>query len=158
MIDRRKFAAWWQRLEARFGKTEGADAYLLYLESQGIDTTAFERAAAAVWATSRFFPRPADFLLVEAGAAWVAVLKNAPALVPPLTGKIAWDQARASIPDRAFDALTSIGGPTALRDAHDMARFRRDFLEAYELAVIHDARGAFELGAGGKPLAIAASS
>ena len=97
MIDRRKFTAWWQRLEARFGKTEGADAYLIYLESQGMITEAFEAAAAAVWATSRFFPRPADFLLVEAGSAWAAVLEHAPKLVPPVPSKAGWDEARGSI-------------------------------------------------------------
>jgi hypothetical protein len=157
VIDRHKFTAWWQRLEARFGKTEGADAYLLYLESQEVGTEAFEAAAAAVWATSRFFPRPADFLLVQAGSAWVSVLEHAPKLVPPVPSKTVWDEARAAIPDRAFKALGTIGGPVALREASDLARFRRDFLDAYELAVIQDARGAFRLPApkGARPKVLA---
>jgi hypothetical protein len=147
VIDRPTFTAWWQRLEGRFGQTEGADAYLLYLESQGVGTGEFAAAAAAVWATSRFFPRPADFLLVQAGSAWVSVLEHAPKLVPPVPSKAVWDEARAAIPERAFKALGSIGGPIALRGTSDLARFRRDFLDAYELAVIQDARGAFQLPA-----------
>lgn len=156
MIEKRKFLAWWARLEERFGVTPGADAYLRYLESQRMDTASFETAAASVWATSRFFPRPADFLLVEAGAAWMAVLQHAPQLLPPASSRERWDEARAVIPDRAFTALQTIGGPAAVRDSHDIARLRREFLDAFELVVIEGARGAFELGDGGRPLAIAA--
>lgn len=145
MIDKHTFAAWWQRLEARFGETQGADAYLAYLESQGLETQDFASAAASVWATSRFFPRPADFLLVQAGAAWAAVLKHAASLVPPVSSREAWDDARAAIPERAFKALGTIGGPVALRECSDLARFRRDFLDAFERAVIEDARGSFQL-------------
>lgn len=154
MIDRRRFAAWWQRLEGRLGKADGADAYLLYLESQGMETEAFEAAASAVWATSRFFPRPADFLLVEAGSAWDTVRIVAPELLRLFGDAEAWRAIRQKIPDRAWRALSSLGGPTALRDSTDLVRFRREFLDAYELAVIDSARGSLEIGAGGKLLAI----
>jgi hypothetical protein len=156
VIDRQKFMGWWLRLETRFGETQGADAYMLYLESQGLETAHFERAASAVWATSRFFPRPADFLLVESGSAWAAVLDHAPRLVPPVDSRDSWEDARASIPERAFTALRSIGGPAAIKNSRDIARTRRDFLDAYELVVISEAHGSLKLASGGKPLAIAA--
>lgn len=153
MIDAGKFRAWWQRLEERFGETVGIDAYLAYLNRQGLSTDEFEASAAAVWATSRFFPRPADFLLVSAGAGWQAVQKHAPDLCGgPNATREAYDAARAAIPDRAYRALATIGGPLAFRDASDRGRFRRDFLEAYELIVTEEALGSIVLSSGGKPL------
>ena len=148
MIERRKFVTWWKRLEERFGETPGADAYLAYLESQGLETHDFEAAAAAVWATSRFFPRPADFLLVEAGRAWVVVLKNLPSLQSP--DEQAWDAAKRRIPARAWDALASLGGASALLKARDITRVRRDFLDAYEMTVAGHAIGALSIEPGGR--------
>lgn len=148
MIDKRTFVAWWKRLEDRFGQTPGADAYLGYLDSQGMDSDEFELAASAVWATARFFPRPADFLLVQAGQAWDAVRKNVSDL--QTRDEAAWFAARARIPDRAWKVLATLGGPPAVLDTRDLSRVRRDFLDAYELTVAEEAMGALRVEPGGE--------
>lgn len=153
MIDTRVFGAWWARLEERFGKQPGADAYARYLNAQGMGSQEFEGAASALWATSRFFPRPAEFLFIEAGIAWKCVQDNAPRMVPPVKSREDYDEARGLIPPRAWEALQSLGGPRVVADSHDLVRLRRDFLDAYELVVVEASRGALTLEPA-KPVAL----
>lgn len=140
MPSRPTFLRWWKRLEERFGEQRGVEAYYVYLHRTLPSDEEFEPAAAAVWATTRFWPRPADFLLVGGASGWDLVRRYAPGMVGGAVSADTWRERQALIGERAWAALDALGGPIALRDSRDVPRFRREFLHAYELVVTKESQ------------------
>lgn len=136
MIERERFVSAWTHLEQRFGAQPGASSYLEYLNSQGMETEDFLASATSLWATSRFFPRPADFLRVESARGWKALLtaarKGRPADVE------AFNAMRAAVPDRAWLAMEALGGLDSIRSAKDLVFLHREYLGAYEQQLMDD--------------------
>lgn len=136
-IDPDVYAEVWEKLCQRFGrrmdKTEAGD-YRTYLEGQGVTTDAFVAAAGALWATREFFPRPADFLLVEREKEWDAVMDAIDAHRPP--HKSGWEHLTPG--SRAQRAVSSLGGLGGLKELHQRnpIQARQEFFAAYELQVI----------------------
>lgn len=133
MIDRNEFQSAWAMLCERFGKTyEGnqAAAYYRYLNDQ-MDTEGFVRAARALWATARWFPRPADFLLVGAAGEWALVLAAAEAYTPPAWE---WSQHWQRMTERGREACRAIGGMTTIRALweRDVTKLKAEWERAFE--------------------------
>lgn len=135
MIDRETFLWHWKRICRRFGKKfdqqnlTDAEDYLAFLERR-MPTEEFEEAAQAVWATAKWFPRPADFLRVQAGREWRTVLE----LVA------AWDKPTwAGLTTNARLATEAVGGLTSIGAAKDVGRTMTLWLDAYEREVQADA-------------------
>lgn len=138
MIDLEKFRSTWAHLCTRFGRDndpQQAAAYFEYLTEQ-LDTEEFLRAARAIWATARWFPRPADFLTVGATGDWQLVLDAAAAYNPP---DASWFEHWKKLSPRGVAAAKQLGGITAMRSIYDrdVLRLRTAFLEAFEAAAAH---------------------
>jgi hypothetical protein len=142
MIDLEEFTKAFRLICSRFGRefvTEQAGAYLRFLNDttdtgdDRRDTEAFLAAARAVWATSKFFPRPADFLTVLAGGEWTVVLE----LIEKARRREAWsDEWRGQLTQRGRDACLKLGGVpgmVAMVD-RDLIRTKAAWEEAYEQA------------------------
>lgn len=130
-IPRQLFLEHWKRICRRFGRgfDEGnladAEDYLVFLDGR-LTAEEFVDAARAVWATARWFPRPADFLGVMAGHEWRTVLEVA--------GN--WDpDAWAELTVAAKLATEAVGGTAGIREARDVPRLRAAWLDAYEREV-----------------------
>jgi hypothetical protein len=114
VIDPSEFKHVWDQLCVRFGQTndaEAAAAYLEYLTDQ-METGQFIQAARALWATNRWFPRPADFVLVGAAREWKLVIQAAEAYVPP---NWSWQTPWSQLSKRAQEACKALGGMTTVR-------------------------------------------
>jgi hypothetical protein len=88
MIDPRVFRDEWRRLLARFGREwdrDQAKAYHEYL-SPRMETAAFMASARSLWVSAKWFPRPADFLFLEASGDWEHVLRALDLCTPPEWG------------------------------------------------------------------------
>lgn len=139
MIDQGVFADEMQALQERFGKdlSDGALArYYAYLDER-LDTESFASASRSIWATNRFFPRPADFLAAEATAQWRVLLRLAEAWRPPYSTPDVY----GALSERGGEAVRELGGISAVKDALDIdvVRFRRTWYDAYESVVALDA-------------------
>lgn len=140
MIDKEAFKQAWRRLAVRFRQEVGdpksqanADAAAMYYEylSALMDTEAFLQACHAIWATARWFPRPADFLTVRAGEDWPLVLDAAAKYRPPDT---AWLEPFQALSERGRAAVKRMGGIDAVRAQMErsVAKLREEYHAAYE--------------------------
>lgn len=139
MIDREAFVEEMQRLERRFSEElHDDDLWALYdYLSQHLDTDGFLRASQAVWATNRFFPRPADFLMVQSAESWRNLQRYLRDYKPPY---------EVSDPNETLSGMTmqvvrDMGGLLVAKEEMQRSpvRFRRAFGDAYEAAVVADA-------------------
>lgn len=133
MIDREAFKGGWKYLLTRFNKEwdqAQAKAYYDYL-SELMDTEDFLVSCRAVWATAKWFPRPADFLTVRAGSEWPLVLKAAEEYRPP---DASWFETWKQLSPRAQAAVKRLGGIDHVRDqlGRSSLKLREAFLAAYE--------------------------
>lgn len=135
MIERAEFMRAWEHLCGRFGRDPDpgqAAAYYGFLSEQ-METESFLRAARTLWATAKWFPRPADFLLLEASGEWRCVLAAIEACHPP---DWRWmDHVREMSP-RGQAACDSLGGIHAMKIIHDkdVLRLKTAWDAAYEQA------------------------
>lgn len=132
MISAEAFAAAWQMLHERFPRApEHFESYHAWLDER-MDTDAFVLAAEHLWATARFFPRPIDFLLVEAEREWKAVL----AALHRSNAHPDFQASKAllEIGGKARSAVYALGGIEGAQNAlqRDPVRFKAAWLEAYE--------------------------
>lgn len=150
MIDKEIFAEEWKALLVRFGrkvdeanKDQGKRFYV-FLSPQ-MDTAAFVAASRAVWATSRFFPRPADFLTCGSGAVWSSLVGLLREYRPPAWGgaytAIEWWDAWRSLPAAATDAAESLGHVEQLQRLAETQsmKFREQWERLYEQRTVSDA-------------------
>jgi hypothetical protein len=133
VIDPSEFKHVWDQLCVRFGQTndaEAAAAYLEYLTDQ-METGQFIQAARALWATNRWFPRPADFVLVGAAREWKLVIQAAEAYVPP---NWSWQTPWSQLSKRAQEACKALGGMTTVRTLweKDVSKLKHEWERAYE--------------------------
>jgi hypothetical protein len=145
VIDRSTFLAHWKRICRRFerpfdqGNLVEADDYHAFLDAR-MSTEEFDEAARAVWATARWFPRPADFLGMQAGHEWRTVLELAQG----------WDrEAWAQLTTAAKLATEAVGGTAGIREAREVVKLRGAWFDAYEREVqAESAVDRCEIGAG----------
>lgn len=143
MIDKGVFTDEWKALLVRFGRKvddankEQGRRFYAFLSPQ-MDTEAFVRAARSVWATSRFFPRPADFLLVESGPVWAQIMDLLRAYSPPAWGNgitaHQWWERWQALPQAARDAADAIGDVEQLQKLAQTQsiRFREQWERTFE--------------------------
>lgn len=133
MIDKDEFKAAWRNLLVRFGKEVNVDQAAMYYDylSATMDTAEFLPACHAIWATAKWFPRPADFLTVRAGQEWPLVLSAAEAYRPP---DAAWVPLFRALSPRSQAAIRRLGGIDAVRAQMErsVVKLRESFLAAYE--------------------------
>lgn len=135
MIDKGEFMRAWEHLSARFGRESNAGqaaAYYGFLNDQ-MDTPAFLQAARALWATAKWFPRPADFLLLSASGEWGLVLDAVKSCHPP---EWRWTEPYGRLSDRARSACDALGGIHAMVPVYnkDVLRLKAAWEAAYEQA------------------------
>jgi len=136
MIDQAAFIRAWRHLCTRFGRKVDADEaaeYLDFLDGQ-LDTDSFLAAARVLWATAKWFPRPADFVLVGAAGEWRLVLEAVDRYAPPDT---AWLKPWGALSDRSREACQQLGGLAAMRAVYerDVLRLKAAWEAAYEQEV-----------------------
>lgn len=136
MIDRDAFKRTWAQLCARFGKQSDPQQAVAYYEflTEQLDTQAFIAAARAIWATSTWFPRPVDFVLVIAAGEWRLVLEAVGKYAPP---DAAWLTAWEALSERSRAACKQLGGLSAMRTIYDrdVLRLKSEWERAYEQEV-----------------------
>lgn len=140
MIDPEVWWRTWEKLCKRFKREpeqEEAGDYLTYLEGGGFDTEGAIRAAEVCWATREFFPRPADFVSIEAATGWRAILAWEAVSKPHEAASVVI-AARNAVHPRSMRALNAIGGLDALRGKMATALVREHYLDAFEHVVIED--------------------
>jgi acetoin utilization deacetylase AcuC-like enzyme len=133
-ISKDLFLEVWTGLETRFGKqAQGSAAnYMSYL-SPLMGDEEFRAAARAVWASREFFPRPNDFLLIRQGQDWEKVQEAA-----KLAGKKEdWGAIFRSMTESGQRAIKALGGIFVIEERMQRTpdRIRRDFQDAYDVAV-----------------------
>lgn len=133
MIDPVKFREIWAHLCARFNREVDANLAVSYLEylTELMDTEEFVIAARAVWATGRFFPRPADFVVIRAGLEWPTVLECLSGFHPP---DWPWQAPWKDLSPRAQSACHRLGGISAMAEeaVRGVTRLRESYQTAYE--------------------------
>ena len=131
MISPGLFLEHWKRICRRFdrvfdkGNLADAEDYMAFLGPRMGDEE-FGEAAQAVWATAKWFPRPADFLSVRAGHEWRLVLE-----VSVNFDRDVW----ARLTSAAKLATEAVGGTEGIRRAREIVRLRTAWLDAYEREV-----------------------
>lgn len=132
MIDRKEFLKAWQAIEERFGRTPDpkmAAMYLAFLTEQ-METAEFLAAARTIWATAKFWPRPADFLTLGPAGEWPIVVRcidgfrapDWPWVKPGPDGELSpWH----SLSERSRAACRQMGGMDVLK-----ATYERDPIRA----------------------------
>ena len=124
----------WETLEKRFGKQPPGSAadYLGYLDGVLTDEE-FGSAWRAVWATCRFFPRPADFLMVRQGEDWAKV-QEAEKLARKRED---WGSVFRSMTPQGQKSIQAMGGIFVVGEQMQKSGsyVRRDFGAEYEMAV-----------------------
>lgn len=133
MIDKDTFKAAWRRLCVRFGQAVDADQAAMYHQylTELMDTDEFLVSCRAIWASAKWFPRPADFLSVRAGLDWPLVLECAEGYAPP---DWRWVEPWKRMSPRGQAACQRLGGMTAIHDqmGRSVLKLREAFLVAYE--------------------------
>ncbi len=155
MIERSEFGRAWKHLCERFGRAndpQQAAAYFGFL-SEAMDNEEFTRAARTLWATARFFPRPADFLVVAANKEWLKVLQAVELYTPP---QAEWLEPWRSLTPRARQACDRLGGIAGMRQIFDkdVLRLKEAWEKSYEQT---SANEVLALAAPSRPLIGAAS-
>jgi hypothetical protein len=135
MIDPEAFNRAWAAICTRFGREvddDQAGMYFDYLDDQ-MSTAAFLQAARGVWATARYFPRPADFLLIGASGEWALVLTAAAGFCGP---EWKWVESWKRMSPRCQEACKSLGGMDAIRALmeKDLIKLKLEWERAYEQA------------------------
>ena len=135
MIDPTQFHAAWEGLCTRFGKEPDprqAGAYLRYLSEQ-MTTEQFLQSVRALWATAKWFPRPADFLLIGAASEWHLVLRCLEGFHPP---DFPWAETWRELSPRAQSACIALGGIPGMKPQaeKDTIRLKSAWETAYEQA------------------------
>jgi hypothetical protein len=140
MLSLAEFRTEWNRLETRFGRDhneETLDAYYEFLAPL-MDTAAFLAAAHTVWATFKWWPRPADFLTLAAQGEWPLVVQCVEGYRPPdwpwttdaPDGTIApWKR----LSERSRGAVKQMGGIDAVKAAYERDPIRAK--DAWEKAL-----------------------
>jgi hypothetical protein len=157
MIDAESFALAWKHLEERFGKERNEAMRLMYYDflAAQMDTDAFMGAARTIWATFKWWPRPADFLTLAAAGEWPLVVKCVEGYRPP---DWPWMETRKQLSERAWGGVRQMGGIDALKAAYERDPLRAK--EAWEKALEQStadavlqlaAAGAFKALAPGAP-------
>lgn len=135
MITTHTFSQEWRRHCLRHGRAIDQDEAACYLEylSEQMDEATFVAASRALWATSRFFPRPADFVLIGAGGEWRLVIRCIEGFAPP---KWEWTGPWKELSDRGREACKQLGGMETMRAAfeRDALRLKAAWEQAYEQA------------------------
>jgi hypothetical protein len=139
-IEHADFIRIWRHICRRFNRDfdhEQAAAYFDYL-GEYLTTEEFTASARHIWATSRFFPRPADFLVADATDAWRQVSRTADLYTTPAPRE--FGEAMKALPPRCKSAVRDMGGIDAVKRemAHSTVRAREAFERAYEAAVVAD--------------------
>lgn len=133
MIDKAAFKQGWRNLSARFGKEINADQAAMYYDylSQVMETDEFLQACNAIWATAKWFPRPADFLNVRAASEWPIVLRCANEYRPP---DATWFETWKLLAPRSQAAVKRLGGIDAVKEqlARNSLKIKEAFLAAFE--------------------------
>lgn len=135
MIDETQFFHAWRHICSRFNRTfeqEQALAYFEFLAEQ-MDTDGFLAAARSVWATAKFFPRPADFLVAGASGDWSVILR----CMDLSHRKEAWHGEWSTLSERSRAACLSLGGIPTMYELHgkDSIRLKNEWERAFEQAV-----------------------
>jgi hypothetical protein len=135
MIDRSAFKQAWGHICARFGREHDpkqAAAYFEYLSEQ-METEEFLASARAIWATAKWFPRPADFLTVVVTDEWLKVLACVEDYNPP-HGK--WYEKWREFEPRTRSACDQLGGIAGMKAVaeKDVIRLKAAWEQAYEQA------------------------
>lgn len=135
MLDQSVFAKAWAMLKERFGATlseEQTKAYFRYL-SDRIETEEFREAAAMIWATNRFFPRPVDFLVIGASKEWGKLQTALDGFNPPHQTN---QEAIQALGPLTRKLVSDLGGFPSLKAAlqKDPIRLRDQFSRNYEHA------------------------
>ena len=130
MISKREFEDQWAVLEKRFNREHDPVVIRGYYEllSECMDTDEFKAACRHLFFTATWFPRPVDFLLVEAEEQW-NLLFTAIGLFTPRSAD--WTVPWKKMSVAARSAATQIGGVRLLQDK-DPIRLKKAFLEALE--------------------------
>lgn len=139
MLDKTQFAKTFALLAARFGKDFGDQAgplsagYFTYLDACGLSDVDLERAARAIFATHKFFPRPADFLCAHLASEWAVVLDALDACRPPDYG---WAPYFKILSGKGRNACLALGGIPTMREIadKDLVRLKQAWERAYEQA------------------------
>jgi hypothetical protein len=162
VIDRAEFLRAWGHIVARFNRPDDpqqAAAYYGFLSEQ-MDTAGFLSAARALWATAKWFPRPADFLLLSAQCEWDIVLSAVEEYTPP-HGR--WHRHWIRLTPRAMEACRRLGGVSAMRPVfeHDVLKLKAAWEQSYEQAIAEEAlalpgtpSNSLSRGVGSSPLPI----
>lgn len=134
MIDLTAFNDAFRSLSTRFGRAYDANQAAAYHEflDDHLDTPQFQAAARTIWATAKWWPRPADFLMVGSGDEWHRVtLWMDPAASPQKR-----DEHWGALSTRAQTAVKRIGGLEALQglSGKDALRVKAAWEAAYEQA------------------------
>jgi hypothetical protein len=140
MIEQQTFSRAWKRLCTRFGRTVDADEAADFHEylSARMSTPEFLAAAQSLWATAKWFPRPADFVLVDASGEWRRVLEAVSRYSPP---DAAWVKPWDALSERAQAACRQLGGLSAMRAIYerDVLRLKAAWETEYERLVGQEA-------------------
>lgn len=140
MIEESAFKHAWSQLLKRFGRDMDpgtAAAYYEYLSPQ-MDTAAFLSASQAIWATAKWFPRPADFVLQHAAGDWAIVLQCIAGYHGP---DWAWIRAWEQLSTRGKTACKAFGGMDVIKATYEKQplTFREAWTAAYEQTAATDA-------------------
>lgn len=140
MVERTQFHQVWLSLCERFGQDARPNqemAYYRYLNEQ-MDTPTCLAAARALWATAKWFPRPADFLLAGAADDWARVLECVRLHHPPEWG---WVEPWKRMSERSRAACLALGGIPAMKTCagNDPIRTKKAWEDAYEQATTSEA-------------------
>ncbi len=135
MIDRDVFKAQWNLILGRFGRewdAPQAAAYFGFLSDQ-METEEFKAAAAALWATATFFPKPSEFLMIGAARDWPLVLKAIDTCHAP---DWSWAEHFRALSPRGRAACIRLGGIPAMKEQlaarGDVTRLKTDFDKSFE--------------------------
>lgn len=159
MIDRQAFHRAWEHICARFGRDPDPRqeaAYFEFLSAQ-MDTEEFTAAARAVWATAKWFPRPADFLFLASTTDWRHVLAAVEACVSP---SFDWFPHFERVSKIGQDACRSLGGIPTMRTIweRDILRLKKAWEEAVEAEAANAVVTGPALGKGpGRPVVMPAN-
>ena len=134
MIDKDEFKQAWRRLCHRFGKEVNPQVAAAYYEflNEALETGVFLSAAQVIWATAKWFPRPADFLTVGIGGEWDLVQR----CMELADKKQAWHVDYALLSDRGRAACKALGGIHEMIPVRnkDTIRLKMAWEQAYEQA------------------------